>query len=209
MEQERKKAKCIDKLVRANMSPLQRMFLTWAKYMRDMKTYEYGQAVKAGFALYSMFNHKLRENRSNMLRYGFRKIDYDPVKLMNQCFEKMIRAAGLNLERSWLAWKIHVFSKNADHAKNARREAASMNFSNLIHAKRKNHLRAGVRRLAAGVAMTNGQFKVCNRLAAIAFGKQQQAFISWKEQIEKFLKINTAKRERVIEQLIKSCMGAQ
>jgi len=42
MEVERKKAKCIDKLIRNNMSPLQRMFLQWAKYMRDMKTYDYG-----------------------------------------------------------------------------------------------------------------------------------------------------------------------
>jgi hypothetical protein len=33
--------------------------------------------------------------------------------------------------------------------------------------------------------------------------------MTWKEQIEKHAKINKAKRERVIEQLIKSCMGAQ
>jgi len=33
--------------------------------------------------------------------------------------------------------------------------------------------------------------------------------MKWKEQIAKFFAINTAKRERVIEQLIKSCMGAQ
>jgi hypothetical protein len=156
MEQERKKAKCIDKLVRANMSPLQRMFITWQKYCRDMNTFEYGQSVKAGFALYSVFNHKLRENRSNLLRLAFRKIDYDPIKLMTTCFEKMVRAAGLNLERAWLAWKIHQFSVDANAAKRARREAASRNFSNLIDTKKKNHLRAGVRRLADGVALTNG-----------------------------------------------------
>jgi hypothetical protein len=46
-------------------------------------------------------------------------------------------------------------------------------------------------------------------MAAIAYGKQREAFVFWKEQIAKFMAINTAKRERVIEQLIKSCMGAQ
>ena len=33
--------------------------------------------------------------------------------------------------------------------------------------------------------------------------------MKWKERIDRFRAINTAKRERVIEQLIKSCMGAQ
>jgi len=50
--------------------------------------------------------------------------------------------------------------------------------------------------------------KICNKLALIAFGKQREAFLSWKERIAKWAQINTAKRERVIEQLIKSCMGA-
>jgi hypothetical protein len=84
-----------------------------------------------------------------------RKINWDPIKIMNRAFEKMIRAAGLNYERAWLAWKVFAISRNADAATKARREAASLNFSNLIDVKRKNHLRAGVRRLAAGVAMTD------------------------------------------------------
>ena len=155
MEVERKKAKCIDRLIRNNMSPLQKSYMLWAQMMRDAQKYEYGQSVKAGFALYSIFNHKLRENKDQMCRYALRKIKWDPIKIMNASFEKMIRAAGLNLERSWLAWKIHVFSQNADKASQARREAASLHFSNLIDTKRKNHLRAGVRRLAAGVAMTD------------------------------------------------------
>jgi hypothetical protein len=67
----------------------------------------------------------------------------------------MIRAAGLNYERAWLAWKVFAISRNADAATKARREAASLNFSNLIDVKRKNHLRAGIRRLAAGVALTD------------------------------------------------------
>jgi len=46
-------------------------------------------------------------------------------------------------------------------------------------------------------------------LAAITFGKQREAFMKWKEQIGKFMAIVKARRERVIEQLIKSCMGAQ
>jgi len=152
MEVERKKAKCIDRLVRNNMSPLQKSVLLWAQMMRDAQKREYGQAVKAGFSLYSIFNHRLRENKQHMCAFALRRIKWDPIKIMNSSFEKMIRAAGLNMERSWLAWKIHVFSKNADSMAKAKREAASMHFSQLIDSKRKNHLRAGVRKLAAGVA---------------------------------------------------------
>jgi hypothetical protein len=154
-EVERKKAKAIDTMIRNNMSPLQKSFDVWRRAMRDAQKVEYGRAVQAGFALYSIFKHKLDDNKINMCRFALRKINWDPIKIMNRAFEKMIRAAGLNYERAWLAWKVFAISRNADMATKARREAASMNFSNLIHTKRKNHLRAGIRRLADGVAMTN------------------------------------------------------
>jgi len=41
-ERERKVAKVVDEFVRQSMSPLQKSFLKWAKYMRDMAKYDFG-----------------------------------------------------------------------------------------------------------------------------------------------------------------------
>jgi hypothetical protein len=43
MEMERKKAKVIDDLIRNSMSPLQKSFMKWAQFMRDVQKKEYGE----------------------------------------------------------------------------------------------------------------------------------------------------------------------
>jgi len=63
MEVERKKAKCIDELIRQNMSPIQQSFLKWAKQMRDEVKRAYGDQIKAGFALTSLYTRFMKANR--------------------------------------------------------------------------------------------------------------------------------------------------
>jgi hypothetical protein len=69
-DMERKKAKIIDDLVRNSMSPLQKAFYRWAKFMRDQKMYLYGERVKAGFALFTIINQFYRANKIKMERVG-------------------------------------------------------------------------------------------------------------------------------------------
>jgi hypothetical protein len=40
---ERKKARVIDDFIRNSMSPLQKSFMKWAKFMRDENKREYGE----------------------------------------------------------------------------------------------------------------------------------------------------------------------
>jgi hypothetical protein len=67
---ERKKARIIDDFVRNSMSPLQKAFMNWARYMRDQKMFLYGERVKAGFALFTIINQFYRANKIKMERVG-------------------------------------------------------------------------------------------------------------------------------------------
>ena len=105
---------------------------------------------------------------------------------MRASFEKMVRAAGINLERSWLTWKMFVQDRNHSSTKLAKRNVAAANIVKVLDKTKSNHTMAGVKRLVNGVAKTNAQYKICNRLASIAFGQQLDAVLKWKESIEKF-----------------------
>jgi hypothetical protein len=118
-----------------------------------------------------MVNHFYRDNKDRMQRQALKAIAFDPERLMRSSFEKMIRAAGLNLERAWLAWKMQHICGDRNRLAMAKRNVAAANLVNAIDKKRKNLLRAGHRRLADGVALTNTQSKILNRFATVAFGK--------------------------------------
>jgi len=176
-----KKAKIIDMIVHNSMSDTARAFLRWAKNIRDIKMILYGRGVKAGFMLYTLMSRFYRENRESLSRKAFRAIQHDPERIMRASFEKMVRAAGINLERSWLSWKMFVQDRNHKSTKLAKRNVAASNMGKVLDKKKRNHTMAGVKRLANGVAKTNAQYKICNRLAAIAFGQQRDAMLKWKE----------------------------
>jgi hypothetical protein len=76
---------------------------------------------------------------------------------MRASFDKMIRAAGMNVERAWLAWRMFHLGKDRDAANVARKKVAAANLGNCIDKKRKNHLRSGLKPLAKGVANTRMQ----------------------------------------------------
>jgi L-fucose isomerase-like protein len=115
----------------------------------------YGQSVKAGFALYTIMGRYLRDNKEKLCRLALRNIAYDQERIMRSSFEKMIRAAGLNMERSWLSWKMYVQSRNHGATKLAKRNISAANIGKVLDKKRKNQMMAGVKRLADGVAKTN------------------------------------------------------
>ena len=107
-ERERKVAKVVDEFVRQSMSPLQKAFLKWSKYMRDMNKYDFGEQIKAGFTLTTLLTRKYRDNKERYLRLGFRHIAYNPDKVMSAAFNKMIRAAGATVNSAWMLWRMNV-----------------------------------------------------------------------------------------------------
>jgi len=111
-EVERKKAKCIDTFVRNGMSPIQKAFLKWAAWNRLMSKIEFGEQIKAGFSLTSLLTRYLRTNKEKYLRFTWRQMDKNDDKTMSTAFNKMIRAAGVNVDRAFLAWR--MFTLNAD-----------------------------------------------------------------------------------------------
>jgi len=66
----------------------------------------------------------------------------------------MVRAAGLNMERTFALWKMFTVQGDRSKMKKARTKVAAANMCNALENKRKRHLRAGVRPLAKGVANT-------------------------------------------------------
>jgi hypothetical protein len=188
-EMERKKARVIDDFVRNSMSPLQKSFLKWAKNMREQKMHDYGEQVKAGFALYSLIKHFYKDNKLKMERIAFRAIAFDPERLMRASFDKMIRAAGMNLDRAWIAWKMFHLSKDRNAAAKARKKVAAANLGNTIDKKRRKNLRSGLKPLAKGVANTRMQQQIFNKMHFIAFGRLRNAFTWWKEMLDKYAKI--------------------
>lgn len=203
-EIERKKANVIDIFVRNAMSPLQKSFFRWARFMRDQNKIEYGEAVKAGFALSAFWTKFYNEKKADYLRFAMRKIAYNPERLMRSCFEKMIRAAGINEERAFLAWKMWFLARNRQFADNSRRNLTASNLGNLINKKRRQHLRSGIKPLAKGVADTNMQKRIFNKMYYIAFGRLRIGFTMWKETIDRFREEGEEKRSRIIERLIRA-----
>jgi hypothetical protein len=116
--------------------------------MRNEKMIEYGAQVKAGYALYSMLTRFYRQRKLDFTRVAMRKIAYDPQRVQRACFEKMIRAAGLNLDRAFMAWRLWHLARDRNAANKARKNVAAKNIGDVIDKKRRNHLRSGLKPLA-------------------------------------------------------------
>jgi hypothetical protein len=189
------------------MSPLQKAYLVWAANMRTAKMIEYGEQVKAGFALYAAVKHFYRMRRNKIQRAGFNAIKFDPERLMRASFDKMIRAAGMNIERAWLAWRMFHLGQDKNAASKACKQVAAANLGNTVDKKRRKNLRAGLKPLAKGVANTRMQQKIFNKMHFIAFGRLRNAFSWWKEMLDKFAKVGEQKRYRIIEKLVKNSLS--
>ena len=79
-------------------------------------------------------------------------MNFNPDQIMNKAFNIMLRAAGTNLERAWIRWRMQHLSGDRNRMAVAKRNLAAGNIGNCLEKKRRNHLRAGVRPLANGVA---------------------------------------------------------
>jgi hypothetical protein len=102
-------------------------------------------------------NHFYKDNKQKLQRAGLNAIKFDPERLMRASFDKMIRAAGMNLERAWLAWRMFHLGKDKKAAEKARKNVAAANLANTIDKKRRKNLRSGLKPLAKGVANTRMQ----------------------------------------------------
>jgi hypothetical protein len=71
---------------------------------------------------------------------------------MISSFMKMIRAAGANVGTAFLSWKMWVLQGDRAKMKLQKRNLAAKNIEAVLEKKRKRHMRAVVRPLAAGVA---------------------------------------------------------
>jgi hypothetical protein len=134
---------------------------------------------------------------------------FDPERLMRSSFQKILRAAGVNVERAWIRWRMHHLSEDRNRAKVARRNVAAANLGEVLDKKRRKQLKAGVKPLADGIAQTKMQTKIFNRLHFIAFGKLKNAFREWTELISKFRDAYNKKREDTIKKLAMSCMSKE
>jgi hypothetical protein len=83
---ERKKARIIDDLIRNSMSPLQKAFYKWSVYLRAMQKYEYGEQVKAGYALHALVTRFYRDRKREYCMFALRKIGFNPDRLMRASF---------------------------------------------------------------------------------------------------------------------------
>ena len=71
------------------------------KYAYDnavTKSSAFTNAIALYFALHKA---QSRYNRDMLLRSGYKRICYNPQRLVRSCFDKMIRASGLNMEKAW------------------------------------------------------------------------------------------------------------
>jgi hypothetical protein len=152
IQMEQKKANIIDTFIRNSMSPLQKAYIQWAAYMRGMQKYEYGEQVKAGYALHALVTRFYRDRKREYCMLALRKIGFNPDRIMRAAFQKMLRAAGVNVERAFLQWKMNHLSSDRNRIKQARRDIAAANLGNCLDKKRKNHLRSGLKPIAADVA---------------------------------------------------------
>ncbi len=149
-----------------------------------------------------------RERKSEYYLYALRQIGFNPDRLMRCAFEKMLRAAGVNVERAWIIWKMNHLAADRNRVATARRDIAATNLVNVIDKKRKNHLRAGMKPIAKDVANSKAQEKVVGRLAFACWGRMQQAFDSWKYAVFANLKAEVErKKAKIIDDLIRNAMG--
>jgi len=185
-QMERMKAKVIDEFIRNAMSPIQKSFLKWARWMRHEGKIQFGNQVKAGFALTSLLGRYLKANRDKYQRYAWRQLYYDEDKVMERAFQKMIRAAGVNFERAFLRWRMFTLEADRSAAKRAKKNNATLHMANVLDKKRKNHLRSGVKPLANGVAHTKMQSKIFNRMYYILHGRLKTAFRMWTEELSEY-----------------------
>jgi hypothetical protein len=136
------------------MSPFQKAFLKWSRWMRFENKMEFGNQIKAGFTLTNLMTRYLRENKEKYLRLGMRRISYNEDKIMSTAFHKMIRAAGANVGTAWIAWRMATMAGNSAKIALAKRNISAKNVADVLDKKRRKHLRLGVRVLADGVAST-------------------------------------------------------
>ena len=71
---------------------------------------------------------------------------------MISSFMKMIRAAGANVGTAFLSWKMWILQGDRVKMKLQKRNLAAKNIEAVLEKKRKRHMRAVIRPLAAGVA---------------------------------------------------------
>ena len=60
------------------MSPLQKAFLKWAKFMRDQVKGEFVRQIKAGFFLTMLVNRKANDNKVEMCKAAMIRLNYNP-----------------------------------------------------------------------------------------------------------------------------------
>ncbi|MEE4247940.1 MAG: hypothetical protein V2I33_21315 [Kangiellaceae bacterium] len=121
----------------------------------------------------------------------------------------MIRAAGMNIERAWLAWRMWHLGRDRDASAKACKQVAAANLANTLDKKRKKTLRSGLKPLAQGVADTRMQKQIFNKMHFIAYGRLRNAFTWWKEMLDKYAKIGEAKRARIIERFVKNSISVE
>ena len=149
-----------------------------------------------------------RERKREYYLYAMRQIGFNPDRLMRCAFEKMLRAAGVNVGRAWIIWKMNHLAADRNRVATARRDIAATNLVNVIDKKRKNHLRAGMKPIAKDVANSKAQERVVGRLAFACWGRMQQAFDSWKYAVFANLKAEVErKKAKIIDDLIRNAMG--
>jgi hypothetical protein len=134
---------------------------------------------------------------------------FNPERIMRNTLQKILRAAGVNVDRAWIRWRMLHLEQDRAAAKLARRNVAAANMGEVLDKKRRKHLKAGLKPLADGVAHTKMQTKIINRLHYIAFGQLKNAFREWTECISKYRNALNKKREDVIHRLAMSCMSKE
>ncbi len=149
-----------------------------------------------------------RDRKREYCLFALRQIGFNPDRLMRSAFEKMLRAAGVTVERAWIIWKMQHLANDRNRVATARRDIAATNLVNVLDKKRKHHLRSGMKPIAADVAQTKAQERVVGRLAFACWGRMQQAFDSWKYAVFANLKAEVErKKAKIIDDLIRNAMG--
>ncbi|MEE4248546.1 MAG: hypothetical protein V2I33_24465 [Kangiellaceae bacterium] len=132
---------------------------------------------------------------------------FNPERIMRNTLQKILRAAGVNVDRAWIRWRMLHLQQDRAAAKLARRNVAAANMGEILDKKRRKQLKSGLKPLADGVAHTKMQTKIINRLHYIAFGQLKNAFRDWTECISKYRNALNKKREEYINKMALSCMS--
>ena len=126
---------------------------------------------------------------------------------MRAMINKMMKKAGLMQQCLFMRWKLDTFT-DVERRRTLRKNRILGNAFDCLDKKYRNHLKAGITKIAGMSFSTNMQKRIINRLSFVYFGRLKNAFNEWKgDTFAKFQAEIERKKAKVIDEFMRSAMS--